>query len=116
MKLDGPASATVFFDFDNDFLSLHVTAAISSAAAFARQRTGARLEVTGYRAATRLSDGKTMTEKAGMGEIRARKVAGILEGLGIPAASIVVNAPVDAVKADGINDPWNRRVVIVVKP
>jgi hypothetical protein len=49
-----------------------------------------------------------------MGEIRARKVAGILAGLGVVLETVVVNTSAEAVKADGVNGPCNRRVVLVV--
>ena len=50
-----------------------------------------------------------------MGAIRARKVADTLIGLGVPAAAVAVSAPEAAERADGVNDPWNRRVVVRVR-
>jgi outer membrane protein OmpA-like peptidoglycan-associated protein len=52
-----------------------------------------------------------LTEREAIGAIRARKVAETLAGLGVPAGLLTINAPASA-QADGVNDPWNRRVEI----
>jgi hypothetical protein len=115
VKVDGPGDVTLYFDFDNDFFSLHVTVALTDLAKHVAQLKESRVEVTGFRAATRLTNGQFMTERDGMGSIRARKVADTLTGLGVPARVITVNAPSQAQPADGVNDPWNRRVEIRVR-
>ena len=115
VKVDGPGDVTLYFDFDNDFFSLHVTVALTDLAKHVAQQKESRVEVTGFRAATRLTNGQVMTERDGMGSIRARKVADTLTGLGVPARVITVNAPTQALPADGVNDPWNRRVEIRVR-
>jgi len=115
VKVDGPGDVTLYFDFDNDFFSLHVTVALTDLAKHVAQLEESRVEVTGFRAATRLTNGQVMTERDGMGSIRARKVADTLAGLGVPARVITVNAPSQAQPADGVNDPWNRRVEIRVR-
>ena len=115
VKVADPANVTLYFDFDNDFLSVHVTSALTAVAKHAIDVKASRVEVVGYRAATRLSGGQTLTERPDMGGIRARKVAGVLTGLGVPSAAVSVSAPEAAERADGVNDPWNRRVVIRVK-
>ena len=115
VKVDDPGAVTLYFDFDNDFFSLHVTVALTDLAKHVAQLKESRVEVTGFRAATRLTNGQVMTERDGMGSIRARKVADTLAGLGVPARVITVNAPTQAQPADGVNDPWNRRVEIRVR-
>jgi outer membrane protein OmpA-like peptidoglycan-associated protein len=115
VKVDGPGAVTLYFDFDNDFFSLHVTVALTDLAKHVAQFKESRVEVTGFRAATRLTNGQVMTERDDMGSIRARKVADTLTGLGVPARVITVNAPSQAQPADGVNDPWNRRVEIRVR-
>jgi hypothetical protein len=111
VKVDSPTQTTIYFDFDNDFLSFHSLTTLSKIAEQVKQ-SQTQVDVTGYRAASLLSNGKTLTEAANMASVRAEKVAGILIGLGIPKQSVLVKAPTDAAKADGINDAWNRRVVI----
>ena len=115
VKADGPGDVTLYFDFDNDFFSLHVTVALTSLAKHVTEAKPSRVEVTGFRASTRLSNGQTLTEREGLGTIRARKVADTLAGLGVPAGLLAVRAPAEATSADGINDPWNRRVEIHVR-
>jgi outer membrane protein OmpA-like peptidoglycan-associated protein len=115
VKHVGARDVTLYFDFDSDFLSLHVTVALTELAQLVADAGGARVEVTGYRGATRLSNGELLTEREGMGGTRARKVADTLAGLGVPAARIAVNAPPQATPADGVNDPWNRRVEVRIR-
>ena len=114
VRRDTPRDVTLYFDFDSDFFSLHVTVALTEIAQLAADTEG-RIEVTGYRGATRLSNAQLMTERDGMGGIRARKVAETLAGLGIPAGRIAVSAPAQATPADGVNDPWNRRVEVRIR-
>ena len=114
VKRDAPHDVTLYFDFDNDFLSLHVTVALTEIAQLAADN-GGRVEVTGYRGATRLSNAQLLTERDGMGAIRARKVADTLAGLGVPASRLVVSAPAQATAPDGLNDPWNRRVEVRIR-
>lgn len=115
VKVSDPSNVTLYFDFDNEFLSLHVTNALTNIAKHVGDTKASRVEVVGYRAATKLSGGQTLTERTDMGGIRARKVAGVLIGLGVPAAAVALSAPEAAERADGVNDPWNRRVEIRVK-
>jgi outer membrane protein OmpA-like peptidoglycan-associated protein len=115
VKLDGPGDVTLYFDFDNDFFSLHVTTALTSVAQHITNAKASQVEVTGYRAATRLSSGQVLTERERMGDVRAQKVADTLVGLSVPRSIVAVRAPAEAERADGVNDPWNRRVVIRVR-
>jgi outer membrane protein OmpA-like peptidoglycan-associated protein len=115
VTIASPGDVTLYFDFDNDFFSLHVTVALTNLAKHVAETKPSRVEVTGYRAATRLSNGQVMTERDALSFTRARKVADTLVGLGVPASLIAVNAPPRAQPADGVNDPWNRRVEIRVR-
>jgi len=115
VKRDGARDVTLYFDFDSEFLALHVTVALTELAQIVADNGGVRVEVSGYRGATRLSNGQLLTERDGMGAIRARKVADTLAGLGVPAGRIAVSAPAPAMPADGVNDPWNRRVEVRIR-
>ena len=115
VKEEGPGTTTLFFDFDNDFLSLHSGGALVKAAAYFKQSGATRIEVSGYRAASLLSSGKTMTEKAGLAQVRAGKVAESLVGLGVPAGAVKVRAVENLELADGVSDAWKRRVVVTVQ-
>jgi outer membrane protein OmpA-like peptidoglycan-associated protein len=76
----------------------------------------ARVEVTGYRGASRLSDGTVLVERTEMAKQRAQKITGILEGLGVAAAQIEITW-VDAPQAGTGQDDWrNRRIELSVQP
>jgi len=115
VKVFSPGEVTLYFDFDNDFFSLHVTVALTNLAKHVVETKASRVEVTGFRAATRLSNGKVLSERDAIGSIRARKVADTLAGLGVPVGLITVNTMSQAQPADGVNDPWNRRVEVRVQ-
>ena len=104
----------LYFDFDNDFFSFHVTVALTNLAKHVTETKASRVEVTGFRAATHLSNGNLLSEREAIGSIRA-EVADTLAGLGVSARLITVNATPQVQAADGINDPWNRRVEVRVQ-
>ena len=66
VKIAAPGDVTLYFDFDNEFFSLHVTVALTNLAKHVADMKASRVEVTGYRAATRLSNGQVMTERDAM--------------------------------------------------
>lgn len=121
VKSDGPGQTTVYFDFDNDFLSLHSTNAIQSLIQYyflttLRQLSKApAIEVTAFRGSSRLSNGTVMVEQAGIAAARAAKVHDILIGLGVPQAAVKVQLVTGAREPDGINDPWSRKLTLSVK-
>lgn len=116
VRNDGPASTTIYFDFDNDFLSLHTTRALQQVVTYFGQSKASTIEVTAYRGVSKLSNGTLMTEKGGVAAERAAKVRDIVLGLGIPAASVKVQLVTEGYQPDGINDPWSRKVTLSVKP
>jgi outer membrane protein OmpA-like peptidoglycan-associated protein len=115
VKQDGPGDVTIYFDFDDDFFSFHATVALTNLATHIAQTKAARVEVVGYRAATRLSGGEVLTERVQVSAVRAHKVADTLVGLGMSRSVLTISAPEKPEPADGVNDPWNRRVVIRVR-
>lgn len=115
VRLNGPGDVTLYFDFDDDFFSLHVTTALTGLATHIKETKASRVEVTGYRATTRLTGGEVLTERVQVGGVRARKVADTLVGLGVAKDVLVVGGPEQAEPADGVNDPWNRRVTVHVR-
>jgi hypothetical protein len=114
VKVDDPGNVTMYFDFDNDFFSLHVTVALTNLARHATETGAARVEVTGFTGATRLSNGQLLTERDTIGSLRARKVADTLIGLGVSADRVTMT-PARTLPSDGVNDPWNRRVEVRVR-
>jgi outer membrane protein OmpA-like peptidoglycan-associated protein len=100
------------YDFDSDYITLHTSRIILEAARIARVAGATRVEIHGGRASTLLSDGRVLTERAGLGEQRATKMRTALAGLGVPAASIAVTWQAEPETPDGVNDSSRRRVRI----
>jgi hypothetical protein len=115
VRSTGPADVTIFFDFDNDFLSLHTAGAVQRIAEVFKQTGALSIEVTAFRGASRLSNGSVMLEQEMIAAARATKVREILVGLGIPQASLKVNVISAVTAPDGVNDPWSRKVTLSVK-
>jgi outer membrane protein OmpA-like peptidoglycan-associated protein len=111
----GPADVTIFFDFDNDFLSLHTTTAVQRIADQFKQTAASSIQVTAFRGASKLSNGSVMVEQQVIGAARAAKVREILVGLGIPQTSLRVSVISEPAVADGVNDRWSRKATLSVK-
>jgi outer membrane protein OmpA-like peptidoglycan-associated protein len=111
-----PRDFKVTFDFDSDFLTIRASRVLSEVVRFAAASKAAQVQISGYRAATLLSDGRTLSEGQRLAESRAQKVAEVLRGLGVPSSSVNVTWKADAESANGVMDPANRRVTITVKP
>jgi len=76
----------------------------------------ARVEVTSYRGASRLTNGETIVERPEMARQRAEKVVDILEGLGIDARRIEMES-IDASEGNTGEDDWRgRRIELSVIP
>jgi len=115
VRSDGPSDTTIYFDFDNDFLSLHATTAVQRIAEQFQQTKASAIEVQAFRGSSRLSNGTELLEQAGIAEKRAAKIREILEGLGVPKASVRAIAVTDVRRANGVDDPWSRKVTLSVK-
>jgi hypothetical protein len=111
----GPADVTIFFDFDNDFLSLHTVTAVQRIAEQFKQTGASSIEVTAFRGASKLSNGSVMVEQQVIAAARAAKVREILVGLEIPQASLKVSVISEPAAPDGVNDAWSRKVTLSVK-
>jgi hypothetical protein len=115
VRSGGPTDVTIFFDFDNDFLSLHTATAVQRIAEQFKQTGASLIEVTAFRGASKLSNGSVMVEQQVIAAARAVKVREILLGLGIGEESLKVNVISAAAAPDGVNDPWSRKVTLSVK-
>jgi hypothetical protein len=117
--LTGPFTEREFeitYDFDSAFLFSKDTRVVSQAATYATAANAKTVEITAHRAASLLSNGRTMTESEAIAARRAGGVVDILKGLGTNAASIKVQIVPDVVKPDGVTDPRKRRLTIHVTP
>jgi hypothetical protein len=115
VRSDGPSDVTLYFDFDNDFLSLHTTTAVQRIAEQFQQTKASAIEVQAFRGSSKLSNGNMLVEQPGTAENRATKIREILEGLGVPIASLRVILVPDVQPPNGIDDPWSRKVTLSVK-
>ena len=104
------------FDFDNDYLTFHTTKIVGEAARIANAVNATKIEVTGYRATTLLSNGKKFIEAESIAEKRAQKIGEMMIGLGLPASVVSVKWKNEPESCDGVNDPQKRRVTISLKP
>src|SRR5688500_10362281 len=82
--------------------------------AFARQSGATQVAITGYRAASLLSNGQEMTERADGGRQRAEQVADLLKGAGLTDVHYNVTWKDEARRANGKTDAGLRRAQIVV--
>jgi hypothetical protein len=115
VRSDGPGDSTLYFDFDNDFLSLHTSTAIQRAVEYFRQMKASEIQVVAFRGSSKLSNGDVLIEKPEIAGARAAKVRDILTGLGVPPAAVKLKVVTDVHEADGINDPWSRKATLSVK-
>jgi hypothetical protein len=113
---DGPREFTVLYDFNNRIWNVRATAPMQQARDYALAAHAKRVEVVAYRGASLLSDGTVYVEDKGVAEMRAKQVAEILQGVGVPASSLSVRWDDSPQKANGIDDPQRRKAVIRVVP
>jgi outer membrane protein OmpA-like peptidoglycan-associated protein len=117
--LTGPFTEREFritYDFDSAFLFSRDTRVVSQAATYANSAQAKTVEITAYRAASLLSDGRVLTEDERIGAQRAERVADLLRGLGADPRSIKVRLAPGVTKPDGVTDPQNRLLTIRVTP
>lgn len=80
----------------------------------ARQSQATKVQITGYRAATLLSNGQLMQEDKEIGRRRAEQVADLLRGAGLTDLQYDVKWHDEAKRAKGVEDAAMRRVQVVV--
>jgi hypothetical protein len=109
-----PFSATTFvvpYDFEG-MAGFRTPDALMPALNFARTTKASRIEVTGYRGATRLSNGKLLREHEGIARERAAEVMRMLQGAGLDDARFTVVASEKPMEGG----PEKRRVEIRIIP
>lgn len=112
-----PMEFVVPYFFDSNYLPFPAEqATVDQAAEFATMTNARRVEVVGYRGSVVLSNGEIMTERAGLAEARARKVADILMDFGVPESALQVSWNEQPSHSGGVRDFEQRRVTITVIP
>jgi hypothetical protein len=115
VRADGPGDTTLYFDFDNDFLSLHTTTALQRLVDYFVRTKASGIDVAGFRGSSKLSNGNVMVELPGIAAARANKVREILVGLGVPPQAVNVRLLNAVREPNGVDDPWSRKVNLSVR-
>jgi hypothetical protein len=113
--LAGPQEFTIEYDFDTPIMGRH-SGVLTQIYDYAIAAHARRIVVHGYRGATLLSDGTVITERDTMPEARAKEVAKLLIGAGLPRKAIEVGWSVDVARPRGDGDWRARRTVVRVEP
>ena len=111
----GPRAFDIFYDFDMLVMGRHASV-LTDIFSYAQKIPGARLNVTAFRGATKLSNGRVLSERAGIAKARAEEIAELFQGAGILRTAIKSIWRDEAETADGIDDWRSRRVTVRVEP
>jgi hypothetical protein len=76
----------------------------------ARSVKATGVHITGYRSASRLSDGTVMRERTGLARDRAQQIRELLQGAGLDSVEYTLEWKDLSKRPDGIADAANRRV------
>ena len=109
----GPRTFVVQYDFDN-LIGFRHGGQLSQIHDFVHKTKAARIEITGFRAASLLSNDAVLTEREDIGRQRAEQVASLLKDSGVVSPAYDVRWR-DAAKPDGVNDAALRRVEVTVR-
>ena len=110
---DGPKDFTIEYDFDGLVVFRHPRT-LGAILDFARESQARRIEITGYRGASLLSNGEKLIEAADIGQRRAEQVAELLKGAGLTDVEYRVRWHDKPAKPNGRTDPKSRRVEVTV--
>mgnify|MGYP001058602512 CR=1 FL=1 len=121
LRLDATATValgrveTIYYPFESDRSSGPDAIRLVELAKLASATQGAHIRIRSYRGASRLDDGTVLSERRGMAQQRADKVAGILKGLGAERATFDITVFEDDTEPKGREDWKLRRVEISVQ-
>jgi len=111
----GPREFTLQYDFDLPVTGRHA-AVLSQIVEYAGAIRATHLRVTASRGSTLLSDGRVMTEAAGIPAARAAEVVDLLRRAGLTHAAYEIVVQREPERADGIDDWRSRRTTVRVAP
>jgi hypothetical protein len=104
-------SFDIYFPFEGK-VNFQTPGALQEVLEYARNVGAKRLEITGYRAAVRLTDGDIIAEREGIAETRANQVARMFDGL-LPGLEHIDVSGMDQARP---GDWQDRKVTITVYP
>ncbi len=111
----GSKSFDLFYDVDMLVMGRHA-GLLTEIFSYAQKIPTARVTVSATRGATRLSNGRTLTERPGIARARAEEIAELLEGAGLTRKSMALTWQDAAEPADGVDDWRSRRATVRVEP
>jgi outer membrane protein OmpA-like peptidoglycan-associated protein len=112
-----PMEFQVMYFFDSNYLPFPLEQrVVDDAAKYATDIKASRIEIVGYRGATILSNGQQVTEKQGLAEARAKKIADIFAFFAVPRDNTAVSWKEEPEHAGGVRDFERRRATIKVIP
>ena len=102
------------YAFDG-LVAFNHSALLSNVLTFAKAVNARSIEIVGYRAAVRLSNGQTVTEDASIDRRRAEQLASLLRGASLTTPEYTVRWEDASPRATGVDDHLLRRAVITVR-
>ena len=111
----GPREFVLQYDFDMPVMGRHA-AVLSQIVEYAKTIGARRLQVAAYRGSTLLSDGRVLTEAAGIALARAKEMVELLRGAGLTQVAIDVAPQHEPARATGVDDWRSRRTTVRVEP
>lgn len=112
---DGPKEFAIEYDFDGLVVFRHPRT-LGAILDYARNTQAKRIEITGYRGASLLSNGEQLIEAADIGKRRAEQVAELLRGAGLTELEYAVRWRDEPAKPNGRTDAKSRKVEVTVRP
>jgi hypothetical protein len=106
-----PRDFTILYEFEG-MVNFKTPRMLGPVLEYAQLVNAKRIEITGYRGATRLANGTVLVEREGIGEARANEIASMLRGAGADAAQYVISAN----SRPDLGGSDNRRTTIRVIP
>jgi hypothetical protein len=106
-----PKDFTVSYEFEG-MVNFKTPRVLEPVLRYAQLVKATRIEVRGYRGATRLANGSVLAEHAGIAQARADEIAGMLRGAGVDRARYTVTADDRA----ALGGAENRRVTVRIIP
>jgi len=104
---------TLAYEFDGKVVFRHAQI-LQRILESARAAKATEIRITGYRSASRLSDGTMMRERAGLERERAEQVRELLRGAGLESVVYTLHWKDLSKRPDGIADAANRRVDVTL--
>ena len=108
-----PRAVTLQYEFDGMVAFRHAQK-LQQLLDAARATQASELRITGYRSASRLSDGSVMRERATIGRERAQQVEELLRGAGLEGVRFTLRTVDRSKKPDGVGDAAQRRVDVEI--